>query len=210
MRGGAARRSSLRKRRGYNGRPRGCGGIGRRARFRSVWGQPRGGSSPLIRIAGSCGFRCPDVAKNPLGQRTRRLSSGPSNPPPGNPGSADRSLELRPPSRGTPHFPLNDCSSPVHGGDLRGDLSPSTSARMPAEAAPRLVPERAVAQVGLAHPALFPTNGGRRPGRHAGLEARGAGRYGSCRWNSSCLRTRRALAAQLRREIHRIQRRRRR
>ena len=32
-------------------RPRGCGGIGRRARFRSVWGQPRGGSSPLIRIA---------------------------------------------------------------------------------------------------------------------------------------------------------------
>src|SRR5438270_1978212 len=29
---------------------RGCGGIGRRARFRSVWGQPRGGSSPLIRI----------------------------------------------------------------------------------------------------------------------------------------------------------------
>jgi hypothetical protein len=31
--------------------PRGCGGIGRRARFRSVWGQPRGGSSPLIRIA---------------------------------------------------------------------------------------------------------------------------------------------------------------
>jgi hypothetical protein len=34
-------------------RPRGCGGIGRRARFRSVWGQPRGGSSPLIRIAKS-------------------------------------------------------------------------------------------------------------------------------------------------------------
>src|SRR3954467_5663423 len=30
---------------------RGCGGIGRRARFRSVWGRPRGGSSPLIRIA---------------------------------------------------------------------------------------------------------------------------------------------------------------
>ena len=29
---------------------RGCGGIGRRARFRSVWGKPRGGSSPLIRI----------------------------------------------------------------------------------------------------------------------------------------------------------------
>src|SRR6185369_9152932 len=29
----------------------GCGGIGRRARFRSVWGKPRGGSSPLIRIA---------------------------------------------------------------------------------------------------------------------------------------------------------------
>ena len=27
----------------------GCGGIGRRAAFRSPWGQPRGGSSPLIR-----------------------------------------------------------------------------------------------------------------------------------------------------------------
>ena len=32
---------------------RGCGGIGRRARFRSVWGKPRGGSSPLIRIVRS-------------------------------------------------------------------------------------------------------------------------------------------------------------
>src|SRR5581483_5421808 len=30
--------------------PRGCGGIGRRARFRSVSGKPGGGSSPLIRI----------------------------------------------------------------------------------------------------------------------------------------------------------------
>ncbi len=36
-------------------RSRGCGGIGRRARFRSVWGKPRGGSSPLIRIAKTCG-----------------------------------------------------------------------------------------------------------------------------------------------------------
>src|SRR5690349_2492405 len=35
---------------GYTGRPRGCGGIGRRARFRSVWASARGGSSPLIRI----------------------------------------------------------------------------------------------------------------------------------------------------------------
>src|SRR4051795_12608402 len=31
--------------------PRGCGGIGRSARFRSVWGKPRGGSSPLIRTS---------------------------------------------------------------------------------------------------------------------------------------------------------------
>jgi hypothetical protein len=30
--------------------PRGCGGIGRRARFRSVSGRPGGGSSPLIRM----------------------------------------------------------------------------------------------------------------------------------------------------------------
>ena len=28
---------------------RGCGGIGRRVRFRSVWGSPHGGSSPLTR-----------------------------------------------------------------------------------------------------------------------------------------------------------------
>src|SRR5579884_3631336 len=34
----------------YTDAPRGCGGIGRRARFRSVWAQARGGSSPLIRI----------------------------------------------------------------------------------------------------------------------------------------------------------------
>ena len=35
---------------GYTDDPRGCGGIGRRARFRSVWAKARGGSSPLIRI----------------------------------------------------------------------------------------------------------------------------------------------------------------
>ena len=40
-----------RRARGYTVRPRGCGGIGRRARFRSVWASARGGSSPLIRIA---------------------------------------------------------------------------------------------------------------------------------------------------------------
>ncbi len=35
--------NSLRK------KPRGCGGIGRRVRFRSVWGQPHEGSSPFAR-----------------------------------------------------------------------------------------------------------------------------------------------------------------
>src|SRR3954447_6518366 len=44
----AANRSPAR---GYTVAPRGCGGIGRRARFRSVWASARGGSSPLIRIA---------------------------------------------------------------------------------------------------------------------------------------------------------------
>jgi len=39
----------------YTVPPRGCGGIGRRARFRSVWGKPRGGSSPLIRISVTSG-----------------------------------------------------------------------------------------------------------------------------------------------------------
>ena len=48
----------------YHSRPRGCGGIGRRARFRSVWGKPRGGSSPLIRIA------------HPLGPRRARQGPG--------------------------------------------------------------------------------------------------------------------------------------
>ncbi len=38
--------------------PRGCGGIGRRARFRSVSGKPGGGSSPLIRIARRATARC--------------------------------------------------------------------------------------------------------------------------------------------------------
>ena len=38
---------------GYTVPPRGCGGIGRRARFRSVWAKARGGSSPLIRMTGS-------------------------------------------------------------------------------------------------------------------------------------------------------------
>ena len=37
----------------YTTPPRGCGGTGRRARFRSVWAKARGGSSPLIRIASS-------------------------------------------------------------------------------------------------------------------------------------------------------------
>ena len=39
---------------GYTVAPRGCGGIGRRARFRSVCPSGRGGSSPLIRIARPC------------------------------------------------------------------------------------------------------------------------------------------------------------
>ena len=47
---GARRRSRRHRSPGYTSAARGCGGIGRRARFRSVWGQPRGGSSPLIRI----------------------------------------------------------------------------------------------------------------------------------------------------------------
>jgi hypothetical protein len=38
-------------------RARGCGGIGRRARFRSVWRKLRGGSSPLIRIANALEMR---------------------------------------------------------------------------------------------------------------------------------------------------------
>ena len=33
----------------FSKKPRGCGGIGRRVRFRSVWGQPHEGSSPFTR-----------------------------------------------------------------------------------------------------------------------------------------------------------------
>src|SRR3954447_18804506 len=37
----------------------GCGEIGIHAAFRSLWGQPRGGSSPLIRIAAGVAARPP-------------------------------------------------------------------------------------------------------------------------------------------------------
>ncbi len=37
------------RRRSQAAKPRGCGGIGRRVRFRSVWGQPHEGSSPFTR-----------------------------------------------------------------------------------------------------------------------------------------------------------------
>src|SRR4051794_9166938 len=57
--------TSGKRSRGYNSPPGGCGGTGRRARFRSVWGRPRGGSSPLIRI------------QEPLWARYGRRLSGP-------------------------------------------------------------------------------------------------------------------------------------
>ena len=64
---------------GYTGRPRGCGGIGRRARFRSVWASARGGSSPLIRIKSSASrasSRTRAVGTRPSDHRSRlRLSS---------------------------------------------------------------------------------------------------------------------------------------
>src|SRR3954452_11804023 len=44
--------------------PRGCGGTGRRARFRSVWARARGGSTPLSRIT------------EPGGRSTSRASAG--------------------------------------------------------------------------------------------------------------------------------------
>ncbi len=50
----------------------GCGGIGRRARFRSVWGKPRGGSSPLIRIRQSVRATL-GQAEVRTGQNSRRL-----------------------------------------------------------------------------------------------------------------------------------------
>src|SRR4051812_46560103 len=70
--------------------PRGCGGIGRRARFRSVWGKPRGGSSPLIRIpvGGQLGAdvtpratvngrdRCDDLTEREQPRPGRRMSAG--------------------------------------------------------------------------------------------------------------------------------------
>src|SRR5205823_10963717 len=53
----------------YTVPPRGCGGIGRRARFRSVWAKARGGSSPLIRIASPvCADRDGELPR-PLGER---------------------------------------------------------------------------------------------------------------------------------------------
>ncbi len=55
----------------------GCGGIGRRAAFRSPWGQPRGGSSPLSRTPRSTRCR-PRAVSGPTGQGrvARRARSG--------------------------------------------------------------------------------------------------------------------------------------
>jgi hypothetical protein len=68
---------------------RGCGGIGRRARFRSVSGQPGGGSSPLIRTgscdsAGRVGWD-DRVASEPVGTRRRHTTVTPRVPPPATP-----------------------------------------------------------------------------------------------------------------------------
>jgi hypothetical protein len=52
----------------------GCGGIGRRARFRSVSGQPGGGSSPLIRIGRT--ESQPVGSRRPVAQLTRRQGFG--------------------------------------------------------------------------------------------------------------------------------------
>ena len=87
--------SAARRAPGYNVPPRGCGGIGRRARFRSVWAKARGGSSPLIRIA----VASRDQFMRPRRFRSRRklgstagvLSFGaPSKPPPSGVGRTGR------------------------------------------------------------------------------------------------------------------------
>src|SRR5947209_9830533 len=59
--------------------PRGCGGIGRRARFRSVWGKPRGGSSPLIRMtqAGGPSKLAPGMLRRLLGVAAVGLALAP-------------------------------------------------------------------------------------------------------------------------------------
>ena len=54
-------------------RPRGCGGIGRRARFRSVWAKARGGSSPLIRIS-AVGSRFLDMCVTRVSALLRRTA----------------------------------------------------------------------------------------------------------------------------------------
>ena len=56
---------------GYTCTPRGCGGIGRRARFRSVWAKARGGSSPLIRITRLRLRECPNRAQTTSGRKWR-------------------------------------------------------------------------------------------------------------------------------------------
>jgi hypothetical protein len=59
--------------------PRGCGGIGRRARFRSVSGRPGGGSSPLIRmtnaLAATSGQCCSASVRRPTQREDRRHPS---------------------------------------------------------------------------------------------------------------------------------------
>ena len=77
--------------------PRGCGEIGRRARFRSVWGKPLGGSSPLSRIgSGRRGApRLPEAAALRHGGRPRRARRHPA--PQTKPATASPSP--RPPAR---------------------------------------------------------------------------------------------------------------
>lgn len=61
--------------------PRGCGGIGRRAAFRSPWGQPRGGSSPLIRIIEVQSSRSPREIGGSVVLGPRSLPRAPEWPP---------------------------------------------------------------------------------------------------------------------------------
>jgi hypothetical protein len=76
---GASPKSGAGGDRGYTGAPRGCGGIGRRARFRSVWGKPRGGSSPLIRIATASGLSARSSAQTGRKRARGRGSSTPQH-----------------------------------------------------------------------------------------------------------------------------------
>ena len=142
--------------RGYTDRPRGCGGIGRRARFRSVCPSGRGGSSPLIRIAA-----VPEARLLALERPPREVQ-------------LQRRVRVPRPAAGhdsDPALPFHRARSQGHGQQDRQDLGQRVARALPEEVAGAAVRRRHRRQVVVGRPARQgrlhdqrkPEAAGRRP-----------------------------------------------